>query len=315
MFGHFLKVYDKVTSSYEKEKKPHLKTKKLIQQCAVTYLLKNKLEFANQPEDPAKYRQYRRKKEIQVEQLEKQLKARLPKGRNLTKDEYLEALEQAKCLITENQEIDLLQVRLLRSEQLVPFPVSYNTNTDIYWLKNEQGRIYVTFNGLTKHTFEVCCNNRQLHWFQRFYEDFELYKQNKKQIPAGLITLRSVSLIWKKRESKDVDRLLAKAIVEMAIQYRVNSIVLPDLKNVREILNSEIQVKAEAKAPGCKKAQKQYAKNYRKSIHRWSYARLCDAIASKANQKGIAIECKRQSSQGKPEIQARDLALTAYRDR
>ncbi len=469
LFGHFFKVYDKVTTSYEKEKKPHLKTKKLIQQCAVTYLLKNKLEFTNQPEDPAKYRQYRRKKEIQVEQLEKQLKARLPKGRNLTKDEYLEALEQAKCLITENQEMDLLQVRLLRSEQLVPFPVSYNTNTDIYWLKNEQGRIYVTFNGLTKHTFEVCCNNRQLHWFQRFYEDFELYKQNKRQIPAGLITLRSVSLIWKKRESEDsekawltnnlylhcsvetelwtqegteqirqqkiaktkqkidrwleqesltknqhqkllanqtslsllntfrdfnrpskhrcrqnpslamavciglkepvtvavvnlvngeiiacrdtkqllnkliqqkpkqgkkakkhtqyelflrrrqqqiendakrqqaqtkfadnrfgesesgqyVDRLLAKAIVEMAIQYRANSIVLPDLKNVREILNSEIQAKAEAKAPGCKKAQKQYAKKYRKSIHRWSYARLCDAIAYKATQKGIAIE-------------------------
>ncbi len=101
----------------------------------------------------------------------------------------------------------------------------------------------------------------------------------------------------------------------MAIQYRANSIVLPDLKNVREILNSEIQAKAEAKAPGCKKAQKQYAKKYRKSIHRWSYARLCDAIASKATQKGIAIECKRQSSQGKPEVQAKDLALTAYRDR
>ena len=106
----------------------------------------------------------------------------------------------------------------------------------------------------------------------------------------------------------------------MAIKYRVSSIVLPNLKNVREILNSEIQAKAESKIPGCKKAQKQYAKNYRQSIHRWSYARLCDArlcdaIASKATQKGIAIECARQSSQGKPEIQARDLALAAYRNR
>ena len=72
--------------------------------------------------------------------------------------------------------------------------------------------------------------------------------------------------------------MLAKAIIEMAIQYQVSSIVLPDLKNVREILNSEIQVKAEAKIPGCKKAQKRYAKEYRKNIHRWSYARLCDAI-------------------------------------
>lgn len=120
-----------------------------------------------------------------------------------------------------------------------------------------------------------------------------------------------------------VDRLLAKTIVEMAIQYRVSNIVLPDLKNVTEILNSEIQARAEAKIPGCKKAQKQYAKNYRKSIHRWSYARLCDAIKSKAVQQGLAIECApqsgsqrdRQSSQGKPEIQARDLALNAYRNR
>ncbi len=114
---------------------------------------------------------------------------------------------------------------------------------------------------------------------------------------------------------KYVDRLLAKAIVEMAIKYGVSSIVLPDLDNVREILDSEIQVKAEAKAPGCKKAQKQYAKNYRKSIHRWSYARLRDAIASKTDQEGITIEYARQSSQGTSEIQARDLALTAYRNR
>ena len=112
-----------------------------------------------------------------------------------------------------------------------------------------------------------------------------------------------------------VDRLLAKAIVEMAIQYQVSSIVLPDLKNVREILNSEIQAKAEAKIPGCKKAQKRYAKEYRKNVNRWSYARLCDAIKLKAAQKNLAIECERQISNGTPEIQARDLALTAYNNR
>ena len=494
LFAHLFQVYDKAAKSYEKEKQAHLKTKKLIQQCAVVYLLKNKLELANQPEVPEKYQQYRRKKEIQSERLEEQLKARLPKGRNLAKDEYLEALEQAQCLITENEEMDLLQARLLKSEKSIPFPASYYTNSDIYWSKNEHGRICVTFNGLTKHIFEVFSHNRQLHWFQRFYEDYQLYKQNKKQIPAGLITLRSASLVWKEGEVQEsqqpwltnhlylhcsvetelwrkegtegirqlkiaktqqkidkwleqksltknqqqkllanqtslsllktfqdfnrpsklkpqqksstimgvsiglqepvsvaivnvmngeiiaccdtkqllskpieqkpkkgkkakkhtqyelllrrrqqqqdndvkrqqaqtrfgnnrfgesalgqyVDRLLAKAIVEIAIQYQVSSIVLPDLKNVREILDSEIQAKAEAKISGCKKAQKQYARKYRKSIHRWSYARLCDAIKSKANQKGITIECDRQSSKGKPEIQARDLALTAYRNR
>ncbi len=496
LFAHFFQVYDKVTKNYEKEKKPHLKTKKLIQQCAVLYLLKNKCQIGKKPEEPEKYQQYRHKKEIQIERIEEQLKARLPKGRNLAKDEYLEALGQAECLITENEEMELLQARLLRSEKSIPFPVSYNTNTDIYWSKNEQARICVTFNGMTKekHFFEVICHNRQLHWFQRFYEDYQLYKKNNKQIPTGLMTLRSVSLAWQKNQEREsqqpwltnylylhcsvetqlwtkegteqirqlkiaktqqkiarwlekkslsknqqqkllanqtslsllktfqgfdrpskpkpqqnssiimgvsiglqesvtvaivnvtngeiiacrdtkqllskpiqqkpkkekkakkhtqyelllrcrqqqqehdakrrqaqtrfgnnrfgeselgqyVDRLLAKAIIEMAIQYQVSSIVLPDLKNVREILNSEIQAKAEAKIPGCKKAQKRYAKEYRKNIHRWSYARLCDAIESKAAQKGLAIECERQIPSGTPEIQAKDLALIAYHNR
>ncbi len=112
-----------------------------------------------------------------------------------------------------------------------------------------------------------------------------------------------------------VDRLLAKAIVEMAIQYQASSIVLPDLTNIREILESEITGRAESKLPGCKKAQKLYAKKYRKNIHRWSYARLCDAIKSKAIQKGITIESSRQIPSGTPEIQARDLALIAYHHR
>ncbi|MDJ0634396.1 MAG: type V CRISPR-associated protein Cas12k [Xenococcaceae cyanobacterium MO_188.B29] len=496
LFAHLFQVYARGTKNYEKEKKPHLKTKKLIKQCAFVYLLKNKCEISIEPEDPEKYKQYRLKKKIQLDRLEEQLKARLPKGRNWAKEEYLEALEQAQCLITENEEMELLQARLLRSEKSIPFPVSYHTNTDICWSKNERGRICMTFNGMVTegHTFEVFCHHRQLHWFQRFYEDYQLYKQNKKQIPAGLITLRSASLVWQEGETKKsqkpwltnrlylhcsvetelwtqegteqirqlkiaqtqqkidrwleqkslnknqqqkllanqtslsllktfqgfsrpsklkpqqnsslimgvsiglqepvtvaivnvtngeiiafyntrqllskpiqqkpqpgkkakkhtqyelflrrrqqqqdndakrqhaqtkfadnrfgeselgiyVDRLLAKAIIEMAIQYQVSSIVLPDLTNIREILESEITARAEAKIPGCKKAQKLYAKKYRKSIHRWSYARLYDAIASKATQKGIAIEIERQIPSGTPEIQARDLALTAYCNR
>ena len=34
-----------------------------------------------------------------------------------------------------------------------------------------------------------------------------------------------------------------------------------------------------------------------------------------ASHKGITMEYERQSSSGEPEIQARDLALTAYRNR
>ena len=165
-------------------------------------MLKNKCKISTAPEDPEKYKQYRLKKEIQSDRLEEQLKARLPKGRNLTKDEYLEALEQARGLITEKEEMKLLQARLLQGEKSIPFPVAYNTNTDICWSKNERGRICMTFNGMvTKgHTFEVFCHNRQLHWFQRFYEDYQLYKNNKKQIPTGLMTLLSASLVWQEND-------------------------------------------------------------------------------------------------------------------
>ena len=73
---------------------------------------------------------------------------------------------------------------------------------------------------------------------------------------------------------KYVDRLIAKAVIEKATEYQVSSIVVSDLENIREVLDSEIQAKAEAKIPGCKKAQKQYARKYRKQVHRWSYGGL-----------------------------------------
>jgi hypothetical protein len=236
LFDHFFNIYDEITTNYEKEKKPHLKTKKLIQQCTVVYLLKNQLEFVNQPEDPEKYQRYRRKKEIYIERLKEQLKARLPRGRNLNTRAWNQALEESNRFIyidddypnnlplnfwlmsklenlaiiiylferfgIKNHHAELLQARLLRRENPIPFPVSYNTNTDIYWSKDERGRICVTFNGMKKdgHVFEIYSHSRQLHWFQRFYEDYKLYKQNNNQIPAGLITLRSARLVWKQRE-------------------------------------------------------------------------------------------------------------------
>ncbi len=496
LFLQMLKLYNQVTENYKKEKKPYLKHKKLIQQCAIAYLLKNKLQFANKPEAPEKYQLYRRKKEIEVEKLESQLKARLPHGRDLGDEEYLEALKQAEGLIADNDEMELLQAKLLRSEKTIPLPISYNTNTDIRWFKNEQGRIYVAFNGMSTHRFEVFCNKRQLHWFQRFYDDYELHKQNKDSFPGGLITLRSASLVWKEPEDRNkqqmkpwlenklylhcsadttlwtkegtyevrqqkitrtqqkidklqkeatlsrnqqqkltanqtslsrletfdgfsrptgrnavqdpsiimgvsiglqepvtvsvvsvpsgeilyttntkqllskpikqkpkqgkkakkhtqyelflrrrkkqqendnkrqqaqkrfadnsfgaselgkyVDCLIAKAVVEVAVRHRASSIVLSDLKNARQILDSEIQARAEVKIPGCKKAQEQYSRNHRKQLHRWSYARLTEAIASKAKMKDISVEFNRQEVKLPSEIQARNLAVNAFLSR
>ena len=494
LFSYLFDTYEKLTDNYEKEQKPHLKTKKLIKLCALVYLLKNQCQIAPKDENPERYQQYRRKKEIEIMRLEEQLKSRLPKGRNLDTREWLEALEQATSLMTENKAMELAQARLLRSDKPFPFSVSFGTNTDVKWSKNQQGRICVTFNGMTKdeHIFELLCHNRQLHWFQRFYEDYQLYKQHKKQVPGGLLTLRSARLVWQQNQESDqpwqshslllhcsvetqlwthegtesirglkivetqksiikqennksltknqqkklkgdrtslnllsnfqefsrpkqnqpnknpsiivgisiglqqpvniavvdvitgqtlthrntrqllskpikqkpkkgkkpnnktqyellllhrekrksnrnkrqqaqikagndrfgesklgqyVDRLLAKAIVELAIQYQASGIILPELTNIREILESEATAKAEAKIPGSKKAQKLYAKQYRQNIHQWSYKRLCDAISSKASQNGIAIEYAKQLSFEASEMPAKNLALIAYHSR
>ncbi len=402
--------------------------------------------------------------------------------------EWLEALEQATSLMTENEAMELAQARLLRSDKPLPFSVSFGTNTDVFWSKNRQGRICVTFNGMTKegHILEILCHNRQLHWFQRFYEDYQLHKQHKGRVPGGLLTLRSARLVWQRDRDSDkpwqshslllhcsvdtqlwthegtesiralkiaetqekiirkekekslttkqqerlqanrtslsllsnfqefsrpkqhqpnqnpsimvgvsiglqqpvkiavidvitgqtlthrntrqllskpikqkpkkgkrtknqtqyellllhrekrknnskkrqeaqikavnnrfgeselgqyVDRLLAKAIVELAVQYQASSIVLPNLTNIKEILESEATAKAEAKIPGYKKAQKLYVKQYRQNIHQWSYKRLCDAISSKAAQNGIAIEYAQQFSSGASEMPAKGFSF------
>ena len=64
-----------------------------------------------------------------------------------------------------------------------------------------------------------------------------------------------------------VDRLIAKAIVNLAKQYQVSAIAVPKIEDMREIVQSEIKAKAEAKIPGYEEGQKKYAKQYRINIH------------------------------------------------
>jgi len=112
-----------------------------------------------------------------------------------------------------------------------------------------------------------------------------------------------------------VDRLLAKAIVEVAKQYRASSIVLPDLRNIREATESEVKARAEQRFPGYQELQDGYAKDYRASIHRWSYNRLAECIQVKAQRAGIATEKVQQPHSGTPQEKARDLVLAAYESR
>ncbi|MDX2228808.1 MAG: type V CRISPR-associated protein Cas12k [Leptolyngbyaceae cyanobacterium bins.349] len=112
-----------------------------------------------------------------------------------------------------------------------------------------------------------------------------------------------------------VDRLLAKAIVAIAKTYNAGSIAVPKLGNVREIVEAEIKAKAEEKCPGYLEGQQKYAKQYRASMHRWSYGRLIDSIRSQATKLGIAIEESKQPLAGKFEEKARDVAIAAYQAR
>jgi hypothetical protein len=69
-------------------------------------------------------------------------------------------------------------------------------------VKNQKGRLCVEFNGLSEYTFEVYCDKRQLHWFQRFLEDQQIKRDSKNQHSSSLFTLRSGRIAWQEQEGK-----------------------------------------------------------------------------------------------------------------
>nr|WP_313770091.1 MULTISPECIES: type V CRISPR-associated protein Cas12k [Nostocales] len=111
-----------------------------------------------------------------------------------------------------------------------------------------------------------------------------------------------------------VDSLLAKEIIAIALNYSAGSIVLPNLDNMREQVQSEVQAKAEQKSDLIE-VQKQYAKQYRVSVHQWSYGRLMANIHSSAAKVGIVIEESKQPIRGSPQEKAKELAIAAYHSR
>jgi len=443
---------------------------------AIAYLLKNGSKLPDKPEDPKKFVKRRRKAEIRAERLTTTLKRlRIPSGRDLTGQKWEETLAIAASSVPENEdEAALWQAVLVSETKKLPFPILYETNEDLTWFLNNEGRLCVSFNGLSEHSFEIYCDQRQLHWFKRFFEDQETKKASKNQHSSALFTLRSARLAWQKGEGKKelwnvhrlvlsctvetrlwttegteqvreekateyakviagtkakgnlnknqekfvqsrektlaliknpfprpnrplykgqptilagvsygldrpatlaivdittgkaityrsirqllgdnydllngyrlrqqrnahrrhnrqrtgasnqiqesdqgeyLDCLIAQAIVSTAQDYQASSIVLPDLGNIREIVQAEVQARAEQKIVGYLEGQKHYAKQYRASIHRWSYSRLNEKIQGQSAQIGIAIEQTKQALQGTPQEKAKNLVLEAYNSR
>jgi hypothetical protein len=498
------------------------------ERCAITCLIANACCLRKPEEDLPDFTELRREKEIEIERIQEKLKtSRLPQGRDLTGKDWLEALELATFHQLDDEQHEAVQANLLRESSSLPFPVSYESTQDFTWSRNDKGRICVKLNGLAKHhTFEVYCDRRHLHWFERFLKDQETKHNSEDKLSSSLYTLRSGQLIWKEgevskssslapslfkwlfyygfqilrslpevslwqyrelklgllaylllknrkrepwnvhhlhlhcavetllwtaegtqqvanekaartdktiskmeekekkgelneaqqaslirtrsmreglnnpfprpsqplyqgqsnlvvgvsmgldkpatvavvdvktgkvltyrnvkqllgknykllnqqrqRQDRDarrrheaqkkdapnqfgasklgqyVDRLLAKAIVAIALTYKASSIALPKLGEVRERVNSQIQARAEKECLGHKKSYQKYGKQYRTRIHSWSYGRLIENIQQAAAEVGIAIVEGQQPSQGTPQEKAGNVALSAYQNR
>jgi len=450
-------------------------TKQPLAQCAVIYLLKNYIKLPSEPEDTDKLARRRQKTEIQIQRLQDQLESRIPKGRDLTGEAWLETLLEAiNSIPKDDYEYKLWQDMLLSMQKSTPFPILFETNEDLVWSKNEQGRICVRFNGLSEHTFQIYCGQRQLHWFKRFVEDQQTKRASKNQHSSALFALRSARISWQENDRKGspwdthyitlsctvdvrlwsaegtdevrhekaadvakvltrlnekdsltetqagyarrltstlekldspferpsqsryrgkahiiagislgwdnpvtvalwntstqevlayrslrqllgkdyplyrrhrreqqkqsherhkaqkqgkgnrfgtsnlgehIDRLLAKAIVAIAQQYSAGSIAVPRLDGIRDALQAEIEAKAEQKIPGYLEGQKRYSRDYKRSIHKWSYRRLLNQLASKATQAGLATEEVEQPMTGSTQDKAKAIAITAYESR
>lgn len=225
--------------------KAHAAADDLLTQCAIAYLIKNGGEIPETEEDPEKFAHRIHRKQKEIERLEAQLQARLPKGRDLTGEEFLETLEivtqQIPASVAQAKE---WQAKLLARPATLPYPIIYGSSTDIRWGKTAKGRITVSFNGVEKYLkaadpdirkwfeaqkkqkeqeerqeqeeqkeylFRLYCDQRQLPFFKRFSADWQTYKANQKTYPASLLTLRSAMLAWRPGKGKghpwDVNQL------------------------------------------------------------------------------------------------------------
>ncbi|EAW34508.1 hypothetical protein L8106_03509 [Lyngbya sp. PCC 8106] len=75
------------------------KTEDILSRSAICYLLKNRLKMSEKPEEIEKFSQRYRKKEIEIQRLKEQLEGRLPQGRDLTGQKWLETLITATTTV------------------------------------------------------------------------------------------------------------------------------------------------------------------------------------------------------------------------
>jgi len=237
-------------------------TEDTFTRCAISHLLKNDGKISETEEDPEKFAHRIHRKQKQIEEIEAKLNARLPKGRDLTGDEFFQTLEIATHQISKN----VIQARewdakLLTLPASLPYPIIYGSSIDVRWGKTTKGRISVSFNGIDKYLkaadpdlnewfkvnkenpFQLYCDRRQLPFFQRFLEDWQAYQANEDTYPAGLLTLSSAMLTWAKGKGKgdpwNVNHLSLHCTYDTRLMTAEGTLAIQQEKSAKAVKNLE----------------------------------------------------------------------------
>ncbi|GAB4375278.1 MAG: hypothetical protein Kow00121_20830 [Elainellaceae cyanobacterium] len=109
-----------------------------------------------------------------------------------------------------------------------------------------------------------------------------------------------------------LERLIAARIVQVALKWQASSIVTPQLGDVREHVESAVQIRARQLFENHREAQQEYAKQFRMDFHRWSYGRLTGCIHRRARHEGILVKTGWQPIEGSLISKSLKVALSGH---
>jgi hypothetical protein len=112
-----------------------------------------------------------------------------------------------------------------------------------------------------------------------------------------------------------LNQLLAKAVIQVAQEFKAASIALPPINNNIEKIQSRIEADAEEYLPEDVGTQKKITRKISVVIHKWSYHSLSKYIRNNAAKLDIAVETVVLPSPGTPPQQAAEIAISAYNSR
>ncbi|MBD1916262.1 MULTISPECIES: type V CRISPR-associated protein Cas12k [Cyanophyceae] len=175
------------------------KAKQALRQNALAYLLKRSAKLEPEIENLEALEKRYQKAEITIQRLGAQLKASLPKGRDLTGNIRAEALVQSiQAPPLDDESYSAWHQALTRESATLPFPIIYETAESLVWSRDEQGRLLVSFQGqgVSQYRFKIYCDKPHYPWFERFWVDQETKKAGGDRHSASLFTLRAARLSW-----------------------------------------------------------------------------------------------------------------------